>query len=48
MDYGSNIFMWIEMMQVSTSMNDLCFDVFGTSKEKKDPKTVKGNRGNTC
>lgn len=33
-----------EFASVSTSMNDLCFDVFGTSKEKKDPKTVKGNR----
>ncbi|KAH0753946.1 hypothetical protein KY290_024216 [Solanum tuberosum] len=33
-----------EFANVSTSMNDLCFDVFGTSKEKKDPKTVKGNR----
>lgn len=26
-------------------MNDLCFDVFGITKEKKDPKSVKGNRG---
>ena len=26
-------------------MKDLCFDVFGLSKEKVDPKTVKGNRG---
>jgi origin recognition complex subunit 6 len=26
-------------------MTDLCFDVFGIAKEKKDPKTIKGNRG---
>lgn len=26
-------------------MKDLCHDVFGVSKEKKDPKEVKGNRG---
>ena len=32
-------------MQVSTSMKDLCHDVFGVSKEKKDPKSVKVNRG---
>ncbi|KAJ9554478.1 hypothetical protein OSB04_018523, partial [Centaurea solstitialis] len=31
-------------MQVSTSMKDLCHDVFGVSKEKKDPKSVKVNR----
>ncbi|CAA3018508.1 origin of replication complex subunit 6 [Olea europaea subsp. europaea] len=30
--------------QVSTSMKDICFDAFGTTKEKKDPKDVKGNR----
>ncbi|KAK5817732.1 hypothetical protein PVK06_022660 [Gossypium arboreum] len=29
---------------VSTSMKDLCHDVFGISSEKKDPKEVKGNR----
>ncbi|RWW32953.1 hypothetical protein BHE74_00034588 [Ensete ventricosum] len=29
---------------VSTSMGDLCFDVFGISKEKKNPKAVKGHR----
>lgn len=34
-----------ELFQVSTSMKDLCHDVFGVSKEKKDPKSVKGNRG---
>ncbi|XP_031093161.1 origin of replication complex subunit 6 [Ipomoea triloba] len=34
-----------EFVSVSTSMRDLCFDVFGTSKEKKDAKEVKGNRG---
>lgn len=33
-----------EFATVSTSMNDLCFDVFGISKEKKDPKAVKGHR----
>ncbi|XP_042500385.1 origin of replication complex subunit 6 [Macadamia integrifolia] len=33
-----------EFTSVSTSMKDLCFDVFGISKEKKDPKSVKGNR----
>ncbi|KAF8399463.1 hypothetical protein HHK36_015328 [Tetracentron sinense] len=33
-----------EFTSVSTSMKDLCFDVFGISKEKKDPKAVKGNR----
>ena len=26
-------------------MKDLCHDVFGILKEKKDPKDVKGNRG---
>ncbi|RRT71277.1 hypothetical protein B296_00001985 [Ensete ventricosum] len=30
--------------KVSTSMGDLCFDVFGISKEKKNPKAVKGHR----
>ncbi|KAJ3685124.1 hypothetical protein LUZ61_014288 [Rhynchospora tenuis] len=33
-----------EFGNVSTSMNDLCFDVFGITKEKKDPKSVEGNR----
>ncbi|XP_059626662.1 origin of replication complex subunit 6-like [Cornus florida] len=33
---------------VSTSMKDLCRDVFGISKETKDPRDVKGNRGMTC
>ncbi|XP_050130562.1 origin of replication complex subunit 6-like [Malus sylvestris] len=33
-----------EFSSVSTSMEDLCFDVCGTEKEKKDPKDVKGNR----
>lgn len=33
-----------EFSSVSISMRDLCFDVFGTSKEKKDPREVKGNR----
>ncbi|XP_059649775.1 LRR receptor-like serine/threonine-protein kinase ERECTA isoform X2 [Cornus florida] len=27
------------------SMKDLCHDVFGISKEKKDPRDVKGNQG---
>lgn len=35
----------ITQFQVSTSMKDICFDAFGTTKEKKDPKDVKGNRG---
>ncbi|KAK6159969.1 hypothetical protein DH2020_003350 [Rehmannia glutinosa] len=33
-----------EFSSVSTSMMDLCFDVFGIAKEKKDPKKIKGNR----
>ncbi|KAM7464523.1 hypothetical protein LguiA_032644 [Lonicera macranthoides] len=33
-----------EFSSVSTSMKDLCHDVFGISKEKKDPKNVKSNR----
>ncbi|XP_077224758.1 origin of replication complex subunit 6-like [Tasmannia lanceolata] len=33
-----------EFTSISTSMSDLCFDVFGISKEKKDPRTVKGHR----
>ncbi|GFP86190.1 origin of replication complex subunit 6 [Phtheirospermum japonicum] len=33
-----------EFSNVSTSMMDLCFDVLGISKEKKDPKKIKGNR----
>ncbi|XP_062189964.1 LOW QUALITY PROTEIN: origin of replication complex subunit 6-like [Phragmites australis] len=33
-----------EFTTVSTSMADLCFDVFGIAKEKKDPKYIKGNR----
>ncbi|XP_059648852.1 origin of replication complex subunit 6 isoform X1 [Cornus florida] len=33
-----------EFSSVSTSMKDLCHDVFGISKEKKDPRDVKGNR----
>ncbi|KAB2624561.1 origin recognition complex subunit 6 [Pyrus ussuriensis x Pyrus communis] len=32
-----------EFSSVSTSMKDLCFDVCGIEKEKKDPKHVKGN-----
>ncbi|KAA0032322.1 origin of replication complex subunit 6 [Cucumis melo var. makuwa] len=30
--------------QVATSMKDLCFDVFGISSVKKDPRDAKGNR----
>ncbi|KAM0014978.1 putative origin recognition complex, subunit 6 [Helianthus debilis subsp. tardiflorus] len=33
-----------EFSSVSTSMKDLCHDVFGVAKEKKDPKSVKVNR----
>ncbi|KAL7587452.1 hypothetical protein Lser_V15G37613 [Lactuca serriola] len=33
-----------EFSSVCTSMKDLCHDVFGVSQEKKDPKSVKGNR----
>lgn len=33
-----------EFATVSNSMLDLCFDAFGTSKEKKDSNTVKGHR----
>ncbi|KAK5844982.1 hypothetical protein PVK06_001132 [Gossypium arboreum] len=32
-----------EFSCVSTSMKDLCHDVFGISSEKKDPNEVKGN-----
>lgn len=28
-------------------MKDLCHDVFGNAKEKKDPREIKTNRGNT-
>ncbi|PIN17150.1 Origin recognition complex, subunit 6 [Handroanthus impetiginosus] len=33
-----------EFSSVSTSMLDLCFDVFGIAKEKKDSRKIKGNR----
>ncbi|CAK9326043.1 unnamed protein product [Citrullus colocynthis] len=33
-----------EFSCVAASMKDLCFDVFGISREKKDPKDAKGNR----
>ncbi|XXG65308.1 hypothetical protein AAC387_Pa05g3043 [Persea americana] len=33
-----------EFTSVSTTMKDLCFDVFGTAKEKKNPRAVKGNK----
>ncbi|WJX62701.1 Origin of replication complex subunit 6 [Trifolium repens] len=32
-----------EFSSVSTTMKDLCHDVFGVAKEKKDPKEVKNN-----
>ncbi|XP_041009958.1 origin of replication complex subunit 6-like [Juglans microcarpa x Juglans regia] len=33
-----------EFSNVSTSMKNLCHDVFGVAKEKKDARDVKGNR----
>lgn len=33
-----------EFSSVSTSMLDLCFDVFGITREKKDAREIKGNR----
>ncbi|GAB2214415.1 hypothetical protein Drorol1_Dr00018760 [Drosera rotundifolia] len=33
-----------EFSSVSVSMKDLCYDVYGVSKEKQDPKKVKGHR----
>ncbi|KAJ1423628.1 Origin recognition complex, subunit 6 [Sesbania bispinosa] len=33
-----------EFSSVSTTMKDLCHDVFGIAKEKKDPREVKTNR----
>ncbi|XP_057443608.1 origin of replication complex subunit 6 [Lotus japonicus] len=33
-----------EFSSVSTSMKDLCHDVFGIAKEKKDPREVTSNR----
>ncbi|KAL5759537.1 hypothetical protein ACOSQ2_018375 [Xanthoceras sorbifolium] len=33
-----------EFSKVSTSMKDLCHDIYGIAKEKKDPKEIKGNR----
>ncbi|GMH15307.1 hypothetical protein Nepgr_017148 [Nepenthes gracilis] len=33
-----------EFCSVSTSMKDLCHDVFGVSQEKKDPREIKGHR----
>ncbi|CAK7350191.1 unnamed protein product [Dovyalis caffra] len=33
-----------EFNSVFASMKDLCYDVIGISKEKKDPREVKGNR----
>ncbi|KAI4314167.1 hypothetical protein L6164_027102 [Bauhinia variegata] len=33
-----------EFSSVSTSMKDLCHDILGIAKEKKDPREVKGNR----
>ena len=36
-----------EFANISTSMLDLCFDVFGIAKEKKDARKIQGNRGIT-
>ncbi|CAI8588630.1 unnamed protein product [Vicia faba] len=33
-----------QKLKVSTSMKDLCHDVFGVAKEKKDPTELKTNR----
>uniref|UniRef100_A0A7N0UJI7 Origin recognition complex subunit 6 n=1 Tax=Kalanchoe fedtschenkoi TaxID=63787 RepID=A0A7N0UJI7_KALFE len=33
-----------EFASVSNSMQELCFDIFGIAKEKKDPREIKGNR----
>ncbi|KAL8035576.1 hypothetical protein ABFX02_12G106100 [Erythranthe guttata] len=33
-----------EFANVTTSMMDLCFDVFGIAKEKKDSRKIQGNR----
>ncbi|XP_054776032.1 origin of replication complex subunit 6 isoform X2 [Prosopis cineraria] len=33
-----------EFSSVSTSMKDLCYDIFGVAKEKKNPREVKTNR----
>ncbi|KAJ0094340.1 hypothetical protein Patl1_15920 [Pistacia atlantica] len=33
-----------EFTSVATTMKDLCHDVFGVAKEKKDPREIKGNR----
>lgn len=33
--------------QIIASMNDLCFDLVGMEKEKRDPKTIKSNEGTT-
>lgn len=33
-----------EFLTIANSMNDLCFDIIGSSKEKKDPRAVKGHR----
>ncbi|XP_028752833.1 origin of replication complex subunit 6-like isoform X3 [Neltuma alba] len=33
-----------EFSSVCTSMKDLCHDIFGVAKEKKDPRAVKTNR----
>lgn len=31
--------------QIVTSMNDLCFDLVGIVKEKRDAMTIKSNKG---
>ncbi|CAM8916141.1 unnamed protein product [Rhodiola kirilowii] len=33
-----------EFSSVSNSMQELCFEIFGSAKEKKDPREIKGNR----
>ncbi|KAG0589281.1 hypothetical protein M758_1G008400 [Ceratodon purpureus] len=33
-----------EFGNIVTSMNDLCFDLVGVEKEKRDPKTIKSNQ----
>lgn len=38
---------YMNFVQVSTCMKDLCFDTYGISKERKYSRDLKGNRG-TC
>lgn len=39
------LILWCLFLQILTSMNDLCFDLVGIQKEKKDPQSVKTNQG---